>query len=301
MSGRSIPGLSGSSMEGQLEEGAGIVARALAYILAQLHGSAATLLLSYLEVYNEQVHDLLLVDSAPARPAALTPRGGPVKPSSRVGLAVKHATSDGQVSVENLTQVSVDSVAEAGRLIARGNQQRAFRATAHNERSNRSHSILMLRIERPAKPSESQAAGDKRRLLGTISKLSLVDLAGSERLGRAEAREGRDREQSLSEMNAINQSLSALSNCIGALGDPKRTHVPYRDSKLTRLLQATPLHPTQHGIPYGTASHTVVSQPARCPFVPYRDSQLTWPLQATPLHRIRHGIPPGAVVLRAVP
>jgi hypothetical protein len=94
-------------------------------------------------------------------------------------------------------------------------------------------------------------------LLGTISKLSLVDLAGSERFGRAEAREGRDREQSLSEMNAINQSLSALSNCIGALGDPKRTHVPYRDSKLTRLLQATPLHPTQHGIPYGTASHKI--------------------------------------------
>jgi hypothetical protein len=180
MSGRHIPGLDDSGSDDAFDESAGIVGRALEYILASVHGSAATVFLSYLEIYNEQIHDLLLVESAPARQAAPPARDARVKPSSRLGLAVKHATSDGQVprpqpwgtgqaavrtlsyplhtpctpwghsapsvrwaagrghfvrlsaqvNVENLTQVSVNNVAEASRLIARGNQQRMVRPRA---------------------------------------------------------------------------------------------------------------------------------------------------------------------------
>ena len=97
MSGRHIPGLDDSGSDDAFDESAGIVGRALEYILASVHGSAATVFLSYLEIYNEQIHDLLLVESAPARQAAPPARDARVKPSSRLGLAVKHATSDGQV------------------------------------------------------------------------------------------------------------------------------------------------------------------------------------------------------------
>ena len=180
MSGRHIPGLDDSGSDDAFDESAGIVGRALEYILASVHGTAATVFLSYLDIYNDQIHDLLLVESAPARQAAPPARDARVKPSSRLGLAVKHATSDGQVrrgrslgelgrgcsysvvptayplypvgtlcpvrplggwarhfvrlsaqvNVENLTQVSVNNVAEASRLIARGNQQRMVRPRA---------------------------------------------------------------------------------------------------------------------------------------------------------------------------
>lgn len=175
-----MPGLSGAAMD-ELDESVGIVARALEYILAHLQGSTATLFLSYLEVYNEQVHDLLLVESATTRPVAFSPRDPPTNRCSRVGLAVKHATSDGHVSVDHLTQVSVSSVAEASRLIARGNQQRMFRATAHNERSSRSHSVLQLRIERPiAEPARSEPRAARTQQAPT-ARHDLEALAGRPR------------------------------------------------------------------------------------------------------------------------
>lgn len=109
-------------------------------------------------------------------------------------------------------------------LIAKGNRNRAVRHTEMNMTSSRSHAILQLVVEQW--PDEG-AAGNVIR-----SKLNFVDLAGSERWNK-EVMMGAER---ISELTAINGSLSALASVVAALTEG-RPHVPYRDSKLTHLLQ----------------------------------------------------------------
>ena len=108
-----------------------------------------------------------------------------------------------------------------------GNANRVVGETAMNATSSRSHSIFTIYVETseedPANPGESRIKAGK---------LNLVDLAGSERQSKTKA-EG----QRLKEATKINLSLSALGNVISALVDGKTGHIPYRDSKLTRLLQ----------------------------------------------------------------
>ena len=106
-----------------------------------------------------------------------------------------------------------------------GNQNRSVGATQMNERSSRSHSIFTVTVER----SEKDSNGEEHIRAG---KLHLVDLAGSERQAKTGATGDR-----LKEATKINLSLSALGNVISALVDGKSSHIPYRDSKLTRLLQ----------------------------------------------------------------
>eukprot|EP00002_Diphylleia_rotans_P039481 TRINITY_DN9166_c0_g1_i1.p1 TRINITY_DN9166_c0_g1~~TRINITY_DN9166_c0_g1_i1.p1 ORF type:complete len:543 (+),score=171.15 TRINITY_DN9166_c0_g1_i1:521-2149(+) len=116
---------------------------------------------------------------------------------------------------------------EVERYIDQGTKARSVGATNMNEHSSRSHSVFTVRIEqRP----ENATANSK----ATVSKLNLVDLAGSERADRTGATGDR-----LKEGAAINKSLSALGNVISTLADPEKRkgHVPYRDSKLTRILQ----------------------------------------------------------------
>ena len=106
-----------------------------------------------------------------------------------------------------------------------GNDRRSTGQTLMNNESSRSHSIFTLYVEQSSKDSQ----GNDRITLG---KLNLVDLAGSERLSKTGAQGDR-----LKEATKINMSLSALGNVISALVDGKSKHIPYRDSKLTRLLQ----------------------------------------------------------------
>ncbi|KAM9964762.1 hypothetical protein ACTFIW_004544 [Dictyostelium discoideum] len=106
-------------------------------------------------------------------------------------------------------------------LIQVGESSRSVAKTNMNQRSSRSHSILIIAIE------QKSSDGSKKR-----GKLNLVDLAGSEKVSKTGA-EGIVLEQA----KKINQSLSLLGNCIHALTDSKREHIPFRDSKLTRLLQ----------------------------------------------------------------
>jgi hypothetical protein len=108
-----------------------------------------------------------------------------------------------------------------------GNKNRSVGETAMNKDSSRSHLLFMLFLESAEVTSTNE---DEKRYVA--SKLNLVDLAGSERLSKTGAAGDR-----LKEAQKINLSLSALGNVISALVDGKSQHIPYRDSKLTRLLQ----------------------------------------------------------------
>jgi len=159
---------------------------------------------SFLEIYNEEVRDLLGDDTK----ARLELRERP----------------DGEVFVKDLSLHPVASVRTCEQIVNKGWKNRATGATLMNAVSSRSHSIFTIHLERCDDP----ANGSKIR----ASKLNLVDLAGSERQSKTGAMGDR-----LKEATKINLSLSALGNVISALVDGRSVHIPYRDSKLTRLLQ----------------------------------------------------------------
>eukprot|EP00941_MAST-03F_sp_MAST-3F-sp1_P004629 g4629.t1 len=159
---------------------------------------------SFLEIYNEDVRDLLSKD---------------VKNK----LQVKESPDSG-VFVKGLSQIVVKNETECDNVLKKGNKNRSVGATAMNQTSSRSHSIFTVTVE-----TSEVVDGDAKFRVG---KLNLVDLAGSERQSKTEAKGLR-----LKEATKINLSLSALGNVISALVDGKSKHIPYRDSKLTRLLQ----------------------------------------------------------------
>lgn len=160
---------------------------------------------SYLEIYQEDIRDLLSKDQ-----------------SRRLELKERPDTG---VYVKDLQSFVCKSVKEIEHVMNVGNQNRAVGATNMNEHSSRSHAIFIITIE----CSKPGADGENHIRVG---KLNMVDLAGSERQTKTGATGER-----LKEATKINLSLSALGNVISALVDGKSTHVPYRDSKLTRLLQ----------------------------------------------------------------
>eukprot|EP00249_Psilotum_nudum_P025271 c29589_g1_i1 orf=91-2919(+) len=157
--------------------------------------------LSYLEVYNESVRDLL----SPGRPLVL-------REDSKQGIVAA-----------GLTQYEAYSAAEVMSLLQQGNQNRTTEPTRVNETSSRSHAILQVLAEYKLQ----QDSG----LITRVGKLSLIDLAGSERALATDQRTLR----SLEGAN-INRSLLALSSCINALVEGKK-HIPFRNSKLTQLLK----------------------------------------------------------------
>ncbi|KAI3364111.1 hypothetical protein L3Q82_010938 [Scortum barcoo] len=162
---------------------------------------------SYLEIYLEEVRDLLDPNHGNAR--ALELRENP----------------ESGVYVRDLTSCVCKSIKEIEEVMNVGNQARAVGATDMNEHSSRSHALFLITVEC------SQPGPDGRKHI-RVGRLNLVDLAGSER----QAKTGVQGER-LKEAAKINLSLSALGNVISALADGRSGHVPYRDSKLTRLLQ----------------------------------------------------------------
>ncbi|KHN16578.1 Kinesin-4 [Glycine soja] len=160
------------------------------------------------EIYNEQVRDLLITDGSPKRMHTL----GILTRSQPKGLAVPDASL-----------FPVKSPSDVIKLMDIGLKNRAIGATAMNERSSRSHSVLSIHI-----------CGKDLKIGSTmVGNLHLVDLAGSERVDRSEVTGDR-----LKEAQHINRSLSALGDVIFALSQ-KSPHVPYRNSKLTQLLQTS--------------------------------------------------------------
>ncbi|KAJ6749086.1 KINESIN-LIKE PROTEIN [Salix purpurea] len=157
--------------------------------------------LSYLEVYNETVRDLL----SPGRPLVLR--------EDKQGIVAA-----------GLTQYRAYSTDEVMALLQHGNQNRTTEPTRANETSSRSHAILQVVVE-------YRVRDNSMNVVQRVGKLSLIDLAGSERALATDQRTLR----SLEGAN-INRSLLALSSCINALVEGKK-HIPYRNSKLTQLLK----------------------------------------------------------------
>lgn len=195
--------MEGSKMD---HERRGVIPRSFEHIFNHIGRSENMQYLvraSYLEIYQEEIRDLLHIDQ-----------------SLRFELKEKPDTG---VFVKDLSSAVCKSAAEIQQLMNVGNQNRTIGATNMNEHSSRSHAIFMITIE-------MGGIGDSGGI--RVGRLNLVDLAGSERQSKTGASGER-----LKEASKINLSLSALGNVISALVDGKTTHVPYRDSKLTRLLQ----------------------------------------------------------------
>uniref|UniRef100_H2ZQE9 Kinesin-like protein n=1 Tax=Ciona savignyi TaxID=51511 RepID=H2ZQE9_CIOSA len=157
--------------------------------------------ISYFEIYLDKIKDLLDV--------------------SKTNLSV-HEDKNRVPYVKGCTERFVASPEEVMETIDEGKSNRHVAVTNMNEHSSRSHSIFLINVKQENTISETKLTG----------KLYLVDLAGSEKVGKTGA-EG----TVLHEAMNINKSLSSLGNVISALADGTKTHIPYRDSKMTRILQ----------------------------------------------------------------
>lgn len=163
--------------------------------------------LSYLEIYNETIRDLLV-------------SGG-----SKQGLMLRE-DSNQAVTVAGLTSHHPKDVQEVMDMIVQGNEYRTVSPTAANATSSRSHAVLQINV---AQKDRNAAVNEPH----TMATLSIIDLAGSERASAT-----KNRGERLFEGANINKSLLALGSCINALCDArKNNHIPYRNSKLTRLLK----------------------------------------------------------------
>lgn len=219
----------------------GLMPRVFNYLFDQLSAESQqeifthSVSCSFFEIYMERIRDLLADESAPQSPAAPLNQPSFVLPSSisyggninanlPIGpsnLQIRESKERG-VYVENLTTYRVYSAADLLQYLKKGNTNRITAATNMNDTSSRSHSVLNISLE-----TEDKLSGAKRK-----SQLYLIDLAGSEKASKTGAEGIR-----LDEARLINLSLSTLGNVISALSEGKSKHVPYRDSKLTRILQ----------------------------------------------------------------
>ncbi|CAM9109692.1 unnamed protein product [Phaeothamnion confervicola] len=197
------------TMEGQIadEQLAGVIPRTVAEIFRVVEAAddnlVFTIKVSYIEVYMEKIRDLLDANGV------------------RTNLQVREDKLRG-VYVSGATEQYVTCEEELLGTLASGAKNRAVAATGMNSGSSRSHSVFLVSVQQSEVSSSSTKTGT----------LFLVDLAGSEMVKKTHASG-----QVLEEAKTINKSLSALGQVINALTDGKTAHVPYRDSKLTRVLQ----------------------------------------------------------------
>ncbi|KRZ43124.1 Chromosome-associated kinesin KIF4A, partial [Trichinella pseudospiralis] len=189
-------------------ENTGLIGKIVAHLFQQAEKCSdefeCSFRCSMLEIYNELVFDIL---------------------GEREQLNIReHAT--GGIYVQNLTEQPVNSLSDAQQFIIKGCYNRSKGETAMNARSSRSHAIFTLYMDKVSKESSSVCYK---------AKLNLVDLAGSERLKKTQAQGDR-----MKEGIKINEGLLVLGNVISALtvnDGSSKMHIPYRDSKLTRILQ----------------------------------------------------------------
>ena len=186
----------------------GLIPRAIENIFKYIENNSNSdttfiIRVTYLQIYNESIDDLLK--------------------SEKKHLSIRESHKKG-IYVEGLSEWAVCSPNDIYALLERGAQSRTKAQTKMNDVSSRSHAVFTIILE--------QMKNYKGKKQFKSGKLNLVDLAGSERVKLSGATG-----KQLDESRRINKSLSALGNVINALTDPKTKHIPYRDSKLTRLLQ----------------------------------------------------------------
>ncbi|KAJ3115989.1 kinesin motor protein cin8 [Physocladia obscura] len=202
------------TMEGDLEscqgKQAGIIPRTLYRLFDKLEkdDSEYSVRVSCLEIYNEELRDLLASDEN-------------AQPKLKIFEDVNRRGSN---EVQGMERILVTSAQDVIAVLQRGSQKRQTAATKMNESSSRSHCIFTITVH------IKETTPDGEDLL-KVGKLNLVDLAGSENVGRSGAEKGRAKEAGM-----INQSLLTLGRVINSLVE-KGLHIPYRESKLTRLLQ----------------------------------------------------------------
>ena len=198
-------------------------------------GGGINVTVQYLQVYQDNVYDLLAGmeggeggggggGSDAAEPLNLVEEGG-----GRGGGGGGGGEGDSEIRVAGARERHVTSTAEVMKLLDEGDSARAVANHKLNATSSRSHAILILRVSNAGGGGGGSGGGGGGKV--TKGKLMLVDLAGSERTTKT-GTEGHAQK----EAQAINKSLSSLGRCIQLLASGGGGHVPYRDSKLTRLL-----------------------------------------------------------------
>ncbi|XP_045115573.1 kinesin-like protein KIF19 isoform X2 [Portunus trituberculatus] len=185
----------------------GIMVQALNDLFQCLNDPSRTtktkITMSYLEIYNENIRDLL-------------------QPSGTLDL--REDAKTGVIQVAGLSEREISTTKEVMKLLTKGNKERTCEPTAANKTSSRSHALLQVNVRK----STIKGVGEEIKL----GRLFMIDLAGSER-----AKQTQNKGKRLQEGAHINRSLLALGNCINALAEGQAKFVNFRDSKLTRLLK----------------------------------------------------------------
>lgn len=193
----------------QLSENAGIIPRTLVALFKQLEKNPEfSVKISFIELYNEELRDLLVQNETGERKVRIFEE--PTKKS---------------IVVQGMEEIFIKSATEGMKVLANGSYKRQVAATQCNDLSSRSHTVFTITVHM----KEIDPISGEEYL--KIGKLNLVDLAGSENITRSGAENKRAREAGM-----INQSLLTLGRVINSLVD-QSPHIPYRESKLTRLLQ----------------------------------------------------------------
>ncbi|KAG0345628.1 kinesin motor protein cin8 [Podila humilis] len=193
---------------GECSPEAGIIPRTLYELFASLERKETeySVRISFLELYNEEVKDLLATDD------------------DRKVVKIFDVSKKGGPLVQGLEEVAVYNATQGIEALRRGSAKRTVAATKSNDKSSRSHGVFSITVH------VKETTDDGEELL-KIGKLNLVDLAGSENIARSGAEFNQAREA-----GRINQSLLTLGRVINSLVE-RSPHVPYRESKLTRLLE----------------------------------------------------------------
>ncbi|CAI9297888.1 unnamed protein product [Lactuca saligna] len=205
----------GRKKNGEFPSDAGVIPRAVRQIFDILEAQNAeySMKVTFLELYNEEITDLLAIEETSKFP----------EDKSKKPIALME-DGKGGVLVRGLEEEIVSTADEIYKILEKGSAKRRTAETLLNKQSSRSHSIFSITIHIKERTPEGEE-------IIRCGKLNLVDLAGSENISRSGAREGRAREA-----GEINKSLLTLGRVINTLVEHSG-HIPYRDSKLTRLLR----------------------------------------------------------------